>query len=207
MSGPTADPGFPGADPAELGRLAAAMGSHADTLLRHRSVLGVLLHEVPWIGQVADAFRREWTTTYLRVFSDATALLHATRDLLLRKAAAQREASAPTSGGIAIGTTGGRGVPLQGNDGAELPGSAGSILQGSVAPVSGQVSRRLPVFPRRIQRPHRLLLLLVPTRRAASVSTRCSSGTRTVRGTNCRTAISTSPISSRSFRLPDSRKR
>lgn len=143
------DPGFLGADPDELERLAASMGAHADVLFRHRSTLNALLHEVPWIGELAEAFRHEWTTSHMRIMAAAAELLRGAQKALLHKAELQRRASAPDGastmpsgivlqGGFSL--QGSNGAGLQGSNGAGLQGSDAALLAGAATVVVGEAA-------------------------------------------------------------------
>src|SRR5450755_4134323 len=130
MSSVLGDPNALGADPDELERLAASMNARADVLDGHRVRLHATIHQAPWLGALADAFRREWQTSHMRVMAAAADALRSAANLLLHRADAQRKASAPdaqSSGSVPIGVGG---VPLQGSSGAGLQGG-GVQLQGA----------------------------------------------------------------------------
>ena len=122
MNSVLGDPNALGADPDELERLAASMNSRADLLDGHRVTLHATIHQAPWLGVLADAFRREWQTSHARVMAGAAEALRSTANLLLHRAAAQRKASAPDAQSSASVRIGVGGVPLQGSSGAGLQG-------------------------------------------------------------------------------------
>ena len=123
MSSVLGDPNALGADPDELERLAASMNARADILDGHRVTLHATIHQAPWLGVLADAFRREWQTSHARVMTGAADALRSAANLLLHRAAAQRKASAPDAQSSASVRIGIGGVPLQGSSGGELQGS------------------------------------------------------------------------------------
>jgi uncharacterized protein YukE len=95
MSSILGDPNALGADPGELEALAASMNARADVLDSHRVSLHAQIHQAPWLGLLADAFRREWQTTHYRVMAAAADALRSAANLLLHRAEVQRKASAP----------------------------------------------------------------------------------------------------------------
>src|SRR5450755_3813720 len=115
MSSVLGDPNALGADPDELERLAASMNARADIIDGHRVTLHATIHQAPWLGVLADAFRREWQTGHMRVMAAAAEALRSAATTLLHRAAAQRQASAPDAQSSGTIRTGVWGVPLQGS--------------------------------------------------------------------------------------------
>jgi uncharacterized protein YukE len=92
-----------GADPEALERLGALMEQQAALLDRHRSTLDQLLHQTPWHGPSADAFRRDWETMWARQVHAAADVLRHAHKVLHTNANQQRHASAAGPSSTAAG--------------------------------------------------------------------------------------------------------
>lgn len=85
--------GFQGADPAQLRRLGAQMGSSGRTLLAQLGTLGAGVAQAPWPGPDAERFRHDWQSSHSRALRYAAAFLAAAGEELVRNAAEQEQAS------------------------------------------------------------------------------------------------------------------
>ena len=85
--------GFQGADPAQLRRLGAQMGSSGRVLLAQLGSLGAGVAQAPWPGPDAERFRHDWQSGHSRALRQAAAFLAAAGDELVRHAAEQEQAS------------------------------------------------------------------------------------------------------------------
>ena len=94
--------GFQGADPAQLRRLGAQMGSSGQMLLSQVDSLGAGVAQAPWPGPDAERFRHDWQSSHSRALRQAAAFLSAAGQELLRNAAEQEQASQAGGAGIAV---------------------------------------------------------------------------------------------------------
>ncbi|MFN8076482.1 MAG: alpha/beta hydrolase [Kineosporiaceae bacterium] len=99
--------GLIGADVDELRRLARELSTGAQQLDAATQGLTAALFAAPWIGDGADRYRHDWTTTHRQRLAAATAALTQAASLLDREAGEHQDASAPGAGlgggGIAAG--------------------------------------------------------------------------------------------------------
>lgn len=90
-----------GADPADLERLARRMDTCASEVVRARTAVQSAVQHAPWLGSVADRFRRDWSSVHAVEMRAAGEFLASASQRLRRNAEEQRRVSGdPGSGRI-----------------------------------------------------------------------------------------------------------